>query len=230
MSSPAEDRISGYQTFNIFALAGFLLGIVSVVSLVDYLFWLIPAAGALLSLYALWRIALGDKEQVGRSLAVVGLCRSLFFLVAAPLAKLVEWRYIGAESRAFAEQWFHYLGQGDAVAAYDMTLSYPTRAFREDVSDRAMHLENGLMWDYFYRNLWPKKLFDQGTEFTAEYVDTPVQEFFNGRYRVRHRYRIRMSSQDEFEMFDLVLERNKDFATGKWYWQIESLLREDELP
>ncbi|MCG8583905.1 MAG: hypothetical protein MI757_04245 [Pirellulales bacterium] len=228
MSAPAEDQLADYQSFNIFALAGFVFGLASVASLLDRLFWLIPAAGVGMSFYALWTISRGNRAQVGRPLAVVGLCLSLFFLVAAPTSALIEKYYIRSEARAFSDRWFEYLKHGDAVAAYDMTLNYSSRAFRDDLSDRTMHAEGVAMWDYYNRNRWPKTLLDNRHEFAVEYVDTPVQIFQNGRYLVRHRYRIRQSDEDNFEDFGLTIERDKDHSTGQWHWRVSHLIREDE--
>ena len=227
MSRPAEDQLVDYQSFNIFALVGFVLGLASVASLLlaESLFWIIPAAGTVLSLYALWTIARGGRAQVGRPLAIVGLCLSLFFLVAAPTAALVEGQYIRAESRAFADKWFEYLRQGDAVAAYDMTLNYPSRAFRNDLSDRTLHFGPGAMWSYFDQNEWPEKVRAAHDDATVEYVGTPLAVFQNSRYLVRLRYDIRLSKQDIGEPFDLTLEREKDYSSGRWHWRITRLER-----
>jgi hypothetical protein len=223
MSRPAEDHLVDYESFNIFALAGLLLGLASAASLIDHLFWLIPAAGTLLSLYALWMFSHSDRKQVGRPLAVVGLCLSVFFLVAAPAAAVVEHIYVRAESRAFADRWLDYLQKGDRVAAYDMTLNYPSRAFRDDLSDRTKHENEEPMWIYYDQTPWVKDLVEAHDNAKWEYVETPVQTFANGRYLVHHRYDIRLSKQSVAEPFDLVLEREKDHSTGKWHWRIARL-------
>lgn len=228
MSQPAEDQLVDYQSFNIFALAGFVLGFASAASLLDRLFWLIPIAGMLLSLYALWAIKRGDRAQVGRPLAIVGLCLSLFFLIAAPMSELIENYYIRKESRAIADRWFEYLKHGDAVAAYDMTLNYTSRAFRDDLSDRTMHAEGVGMWDYYGRSQWPKAMLDNRHDAVVQYVGTPVQQFLNGRYLVRHHYRVRLSEADEFASLGLTLERDKDHSTGRWHWRVSQLLPEDD--
>ncbi len=40
MTSPAEDQLLDYQSFNIFALAGLIFGVLSAASLIDHLIWL----------------------------------------------------------------------------------------------------------------------------------------------------------------------------------------------
>ena len=224
MSSPTEDLTLDYQSFNIFALVGFVFGLASAVSLFDEkLFWIIPAAGTLASLYALWTIARGDRAQVGRPLAIVGLCLSLFFLVAAPMAAVVERYYVGAESRAFADKWFEYLSHSDAVAAYDMTLNYSSRSYRNDLNDPQMHVNGVAMWAFYERSPWPQKLLDQRDVAVVEYVDTPVLKFHQGRYQGVLRYNIQMSKTDAVQPMLLRIERDKDHSTGTWHWRIVSL-------
>jgi hypothetical protein len=228
MSQPDDNQMVDYQSFNIFALVSLVLGLASVTSLFDEkLFWIIPAAGTLMSLYALWTIARGDRAQVGRSLAIVGLSLSLFFLIAAPATVLFEQRYIHAEARVIADQWFEYLEHSDAVAAYDMTLNYSSRAFTNELSDRGKHLSEGAMWDYYERNKWPQMLLEQRDKAEVEYVETPVLTFQNGRYMVRHRYRMRTSQNGKPQLFDLLLERDKDHSIDRWHWRVVSLAPAD---
>ena len=219
MTSPAEDQLLDYQSFNIFALAGLIFGVLSAASLIDHLFWLIPAAGTLMSLYALWRIARSDRSQVGRPLAVMGLCLSLFFLLAAPAAEMARRQYIRAESRAFADRWFEYLRHGDAAAVYAMTLSYHSRGGDADFDRVAIVQDKGLT-HYFRQNQLVDSLLDRRDNATVEYVSTPVQYFRSGRDVVSHEYQMRLSKQDIAEPIDVVLERDKDVGTGTWSWRI----------
>ena len=224
MTSPAEDQLINYQSFNIFALAGLIFGLLSAASLIDHLFWLIPAAGTLMSLYALWMIAHSDRSQVGRPLAVIGLCLSLFFLLAAPTAELARRQYLRAESRAFTDRWFDYLRHGDAAAAYAMTLSYQSRGGDADFDRVALEQDHGLA-HYFSQkqNELARSLYDRRDNATVEYQSTPTQQFQSGRDIVVHRYEMRLSKQDIAEPINVVLERTKDFGTGTWHWQIAKI-------
>ena len=225
MTSPTEDHLIDYQSFNIFALAGLIFGLLSVASLIDHLFWLIPAAGTLMSLYALWMIAHSDRSQVGRPLAVVGLCLSLFFLLAAPTAELVRRQYIRAESRAFADRWFEYLRHGDAAAVYAMTLSPQSRGGDGDFDRVAMEQDHGLA-HYFRQpqNELVVSLLDRRDAATVQYDSTPHQIFQHGRDVVSHRYEMKLSKQDLAEKIDVILEREKDAGTGEPHWRVSKLL------
>ena len=224
MTSPAEDQLIDYQSFNIFALAGLIFGLLSPASLIDHLFWLIPVAGTLMSLYALWMIAHSDRSQVGRPLAIVGLCLSLFFLLAAPSAEIVRRQYIRVESRAFADRWFEYLRHGDAAAVYAMTLSHQSRGDDADFDRVALEQDHGLT--YFFgqkQNELAGSLLARRENATVEYASMPVYQFQSGRDTVIHRYEMRLSKQDIAEPINVVLEREKAFGTGTWHWRVTKI-------
>lgn len=214
-----DDPLLNYKSFNIFALAGFVLGAISVVSLIDRVFWLIPAVGTVMSIYGLWVIGRSDSSQVGKPLAVLGLCLSAFFLFAAPTEYFVRQTYVRSEARAVGDRWFEYLRNGDIAAAYDMSLSHHARGSTGEQFDRLKH-SPATLGSYADQYDVVRNLLDRRGEARVEFSSMLGHDDRHQRDVIRNRYEVRWSANEDPQYVDLFVERHKDVGTGQWYWQV----------
>jgi len=88
----AEDPEAGYRSIEPWAVGGVLLGLLSAVSLLSTMLWLVAAAGVVANLVALARIR-RDAFRDGRGAALLGLGLSVVFAVA-PVAYWATARWL----------------------------------------------------------------------------------------------------------------------------------------
>jgi len=105
------------------AVAGLVLGLFSVVALVDPRAAVVSAAGILVSGLALWRIARRSPELVGRKAAVIGLVLSLLFgSVAVGHSLAYRWLLI-RQAQQVGMTWFNLIAQGQPQAAHQLVFA-----------------------------------------------------------------------------------------------------------
>jgi hypothetical protein len=150
MSSTAPPRFSEAQDADVVAyrglcgaaVVGLILGVLSPAALVDSVLWFIPAAGILVSAYALWKIARNAGELTGRKAALWGLGLSLCFAAAAPADFLYYRHRVCEEGNRFAMLWFELLADGRPERAFQLTM---VPKDRQPLDDR--------LWDYYNKSV-----------------------------------------------------------------------------
>ena len=117
-----------YHPLSSLAVAGLVLGLLSALAVLGPLLWIIPAAGAVTSGVALWRIGRPTVLMAGRRLAQCGLLLSIMFGTMVQADALVYRFLVRREARQFAATWFGYLlaRPPQPQKAYQLTL--PPRA------------------------------------------------------------------------------------------------------
>ena len=116
LSATQDADIVQYHALSGLAVAGLVLGLLSVFALLAPMLWMVPGLGAIVSGAALWRIRRHAPALAGRRLAQCGLLLSIALGVAVPVDGLVYRRLLRNEARLFAALWFEHLRQGESRA------------------------------------------------------------------------------------------------------------------
>jgi hypothetical protein len=121
-SASSEDPEAGYRSIEPWAVGGVLLGLLSAVSLLDTMLWLVAAAGVGANLVALARIR-RDAFRDGRGAALLGLGLSIVFVVA-PVAQWATARWLlTRQARPVADHFLKFLTEDSPEKAMDLRLS-----------------------------------------------------------------------------------------------------------
>jgi hypothetical protein len=116
-----DAELAEYRALAGQAVLGLIGGLLAPLAMVDPLLWSIPAAGTIVSWWALSRIKRGAPAISGRKMALSGLMLSLLFLAAAPADWLVYRWMVRTEARQFSVEWFKYLAQDEPQKAHQLT-------------------------------------------------------------------------------------------------------------
>jgi hypothetical protein len=121
-TATAEDPEAGYRSIEPWAVGGVLLGLLSAVSLLDTMLWLVAAAGVVANVIALARIR-RDSFRDGRGAALLGLGLAIVFAVA-PVAQWATARWLlTRQARPVADHFLKFLTEDSPEKAMDLRLS-----------------------------------------------------------------------------------------------------------
>jgi len=109
-----DDKYSQLAPLAVIAL---VLGLASLLALIDPLFFLVPAAAIGVALIALGKIRQSDGALSGAGLARVGLALATICLVASLVSREVRDRMLQEQAGATAERWLRLMTAGDAADA-----------------------------------------------------------------------------------------------------------------
>ncbi|HVC98839.1 MAG TPA: hypothetical protein VND64_34560 [Pirellulales bacterium] len=125
---PSDDEFPGYHPLSNMAVAGFVFGLVSILTFVSLNFSFIPLLGLACSVLALRHIAVLENAMKGRRFALAGLTLSLLFGLAAPTREAILFWRMRSESRELARQWFDELKQRQPYRAFQLELPIAVRS------------------------------------------------------------------------------------------------------
>lgn len=120
-SEDPQGGLPEYRPPSILALAGLLIGVASVVVLVEPGAWPVPLLGAVVSAVSLLRIARPDSRLTGRGVAMVGFGLSVAMGVAAPANRFCYDKLIRREAEQFGYRWFELLRRYEPDRAFELT-------------------------------------------------------------------------------------------------------------
>ena len=120
--SSEEAGASDYRAVSAMAIASLLVSLLAVLAFWHPVLWIVPIAGVVLGLLAVWRIDRRESELLGRGLAVVAICLSLVALsAAASRYGMLNYR-AGLASREMGLRWFEALRDGNPELAAQLSL------------------------------------------------------------------------------------------------------------
>ena len=158
LSDTQDADMARYHPLSSLAVAGLVLGLLSALAVLGPLLWIIPAAGAVTSGAALWRISRPAAQLAGRRLAQCGLLLSIALGTTVQVDTIVYRFLVRREARQFAALWFGYLlaRPPQPQKAYQLTL--PPR-FRQPLDEQ--------LGDFYRRNPHRHESLD-------DYLQTPL--------------------------------------------------------
>lgn len=122
-----EHELAEYRSLSPHAVLGLVIGLLSAAALLDPMAWALPAAGLVVSLVALMRIARNPAALAGRKVAWAGLTLSLLFAAAAPSDWCLYRYLVRREALVFARPWFQLVGERQIHKAYLLTVEPQSR-------------------------------------------------------------------------------------------------------
>jgi hypothetical protein len=123
-----EDEVNGRTAGDQrLALVALVLGSAAALALAAPYLWLLPIAGAVVSVAALISIARDPQGKIGRPAAVAGLVLSLLFGAWAISNHLTRQRLLYQQSEAFGERWLQMVLDGDMHAAHQLKMGQDER-------------------------------------------------------------------------------------------------------
>lgn len=127
LSDTQSDEAVAYRPVSTLAVLGCVVAAVSTLALVSPWFTGLPVIALLLS-YAGARSVLSDPEaRTGLPVALVGLALASAVLAATFVRGAVSARLHAADARPLVERFVAELGEGDVIAAFELTLPYAER-------------------------------------------------------------------------------------------------------
>lgn len=125
-----EETLQDYRSVNRASIVGLILGLLSAVSLVHWLFSPIAIAAVAVSCLALVQIRARSGELVGRKAALSGIALGVFFATFATTREYVRRAELEHQARQHADQWLDLLRKGevhDLYMAFELQKSYEDR-------------------------------------------------------------------------------------------------------
>lgn len=190
-SEAPEPDIEQYHSFSGLAVAGAVFGVLSVTALLAPAMVVMSIIGALLSGFALWRIAKNAPWLLGWKTATLGLCLSLLFGVASLVNQAVfRWSAI-AEAKQVADVWFGYLREDKPQFAHHLEL-HPgeRRPFNERLLDYYRTTEHHRGLHEFANQPAVRALLAQGDRAQVRFYDTEAAQTSDDTYYVRLVYAV----------------------------------------
>jgi hypothetical protein len=117
------DEDANYRTVSVLALVSLILGLAAPLCFVAPLLYVVPIAGAAVSLLAIGRIAASGGALIGRKAAVIALALCVASASAAWARGSLTNRLLSRQARQAALEWFALLGDGETQKAFDLTVA-----------------------------------------------------------------------------------------------------------
>lgn len=127
LSDPLTDEVVEYRPVSAAAVLGLVLAVASPLALVTEWLGFLPIVAAVLCLVATLKVRKSPETLSGQGIAIVGLVVACVAVGASNSQRLVEHRLHAATATAVADRFVGALEEGDAVAAYELTLPFAER-------------------------------------------------------------------------------------------------------
>lgn len=223
-TTAVEDNLVEYRAVSGLAIAGFLLGILSLLGLVHPLLSLLSLAGVIVSVLALRRITEASPALIGRKAALTGLALSLIFGISTPVERAVHSRALRAESAEIAVEWFSALRENRPEFAHRLS-QYPTTRMARTQSPLKQY-ETGSMRVEALRKLVKESpvdlLLKLGKQAHVRWYQNEEVWSEKELEGVRDIYVVTVGEGAQAVSFFVRLgtTRSQDLATLEWQWQV----------
>lgn len=167
-------QITEYRAVSRAAVASLVLGLLSPLTLVSMLLWIVPALGVALALFALRAISASAGDLTGQKTAWLGLALSTMFATAAPAKIFYTSHVLVDQARPIANAWFQFLQEGEPQKALQLTMpALQRRELDERLWDyySSSH-ENREQLEGFVASPVPRLVLEYGKKCQARYYDT----------------------------------------------------------
>jgi len=230
VTPPGEEGepVEGYLPVCGLAIAGAILGCLSLLAYWRVFFCSVALAGVVVNGLALWRIAASGRAMSGRRAAIVGLACSLLFGSTAAAHTLLKPLRLHGEARRFALEWFTAFEEGEFEKAFELIDPHWVRLpidenlaerYEQD-PDRKARLENFLNQEpartlrslagksrvHYVRNEGLRLALDDYDEFNV--VDV---------------YEVSVDGSLDSRLLKIELRKLPNLFTKEWGWQVKKV-------
>ncbi|MFC1759326.1 DUF4190 domain-containing protein, partial [Planctomycetota bacterium] len=116
-----------YRSVSMLSILGLVLGIASFLALLSPVGWIVPVAGAVVSTIATLRVHRNADRFTGKTIAMIGMCLSLWLGAWAPTKFFADRQFLSTSSERYTEKWLRYVANGDVEVAHQATLEFRYR-------------------------------------------------------------------------------------------------------
>ena len=133
----AEDSgdLASYRPICGMAVVALVLGLFSIVAIMGQVFWGLPLLTIGVAMIALRRIRAADPPMIGRKAAWCGLFLGVLWGGAAVSTHYFQYWIARTQARQVAQQWFHFMLQGNTPRAHQLTMPPDRRELRVNELD-----------------------------------------------------------------------------------------------
>ena len=209
-----------YRSVSLLSVLALVLGLFSVVALLSPVGWVVPAAGAIVSILAAFRVHRNADRFTGKNIAILGICVSLWLGAWAPTKYFVDRHYLASQSSAFTVEWLKAVVDADLEKAHQGTLEFRYR--QPKGTDLKAHYESSDidrtdMTEYFGHGL-VKDIVSRpsNTVIELDRVRTITREK-NGARNVVNIFKV---DPPDGEPISIAIEAIRDKYKGKFYWRV----------
>jgi hypothetical protein len=225
-SDSQDAEVTQYRVVSGLAVGGLLLGLLAPLALAHPVLWAVPAAGIVVSLVALKRIAAAASALIGRKVALAGLVLSVLCAAIACSQWFVFRRLVDREARQFAHQWFETLRDGELHKTHQLS-EYPESRLPFDDKlweHYAPGTESRRMLEGFLQRPEIRSLSALGDKAQVRYYDTEQIYRDDGSDAVVQVYAVTCQQRGEKTSYflRLAMKRRPLPKTGHTYWQVLS--------
>jgi hypothetical protein len=118
--APDADACTEYRSVSVLAVVAAILGLLSLLALVDPAGWLIPVAAIVVSVIAICRIRSREAAMIGKKAAVLGLVIALLSGSAAVSRWFAARFFVERQARGIAAAWFGLLADNQPLKAHQL--------------------------------------------------------------------------------------------------------------
>lgn len=119
-SGPEEEQLVRYRAVSKSAVAALLLGLASVLMLINPLMILVPVIGVVCAIVALRTIRANPGEWIGKTPAIIGLVLALFFMGWGLGWSMTRPARIASHAQALADDWLKLVARRQLYAAHQL--------------------------------------------------------------------------------------------------------------
>ena len=212
---------SDYRRVNPWALASFVVGLLSVLAFIGPLLWIVPAAAIAFGMLALRAIHAQPESFTGRKLALTGMAIATILLSSILAHSYAHNKMITAHGRVFGERWMRMLGEKRFAEAYQLRQSHQNRPSEgTNLSDLYMSGPIKEFFETFTREEVPKRLSELGDDASFTFQSSPyitretmTMDIVGLRYRVDSK-----SGSSKPWIVELELAREFFYGTSEGRW------------
>jgi hypothetical protein len=219
-----EQQSGEYHAVSGWAIAAFVLGLLSASALAAPLLWSVPIAAAACAGIAMWRINRSRGEFIGWNIALLGLVLALMFGVAAPTRSLTRWIWMKQRAEIVAAEYIKLLQENQPYAAHQLMLPAAQRQKSADLVPAAYAADQKLLERYngFLKQEPAKSLLEQGDKAKVDLLSSFMLPARDGADDIGLRYRISYPGDAGTKSFEaaIVLERSIDYQTQAEDWSV----------
>jgi hypothetical protein len=221
---PQDAEVTQYRVVSGLAVTALILALFTPVALAHPALWIVPAAGIVVSLVALKRIAAAAPTLIGRKAAIAGLVLSVLCAAIACSQWFTFRSLIDREAHQFAEYWFMSLRNGEPHKAHQLS-EYPESrlAIDENLWEHyASGTDSRRKLESYLRRSEIESLLALGDQAKVRYYDTERIYRDQGDDTVVQVYAVtsREGGEKTSYFIRLIMKRRSLPETGRTYWQL----------
>lgn len=232
VEEPAPDRaeadgVARYQSPNVWSLVTAALGVLSLLALIQPVFWIVPLLAVVIGLVALRSLA-EHPEQIGRRAVLVGLALAVFFGAWASTRYFSRREWLTREARERADAWLELVRTKQLQEAHQLQTRFAERWTADVSMDEVFPQSERMQVDYLtqFESEPLRTLAALPGEPRVEFERSEDYEPSRNLDTVTLRYRVFYEKRGREQVLPIlvVMRRQIDYQSGGYDWYVSRVL------